>query len=251
MQSALRLGAVLLALVWLPGCSIDNVSSNDVKPGVIYQIYSITHDAETASTHAYARFRVGGATGTNVILTANAAVTCDHLPLRQTNFFGVCYGQALQGFEGDHEFVYRDADGKTYRNAVHLEGLDFDAATPARLRRSQNHTVAFAGPPLRAGEMVVLNVLQTPTNGAAQPPAEADPAADPTKKGRFSASGQTRTVGATAVELTAAELRSLRDGPAMLQWTRVYNGSLAEATPTGGAITGSYVSTRRPVTLEK
>jgi hypothetical protein len=251
MKAVPRLIAVFLALAWLTGCSTDNVKSSDVKTRAIYQTYAITHHAETAATHAHARFRVGQ-TGTNVILTDNSSVTCDRLPLQEGNFFGTCYGQSLKAFQGEHVFVFTDSSGKTFRNAVSLERADFDAGTPAKLSRGTSHTLAFAGPPLRAGETVVLNVLQMPEPAAAKQPAEADPVADPKKKAdKFSASGQTSLVGATGVELTALELQSLRDGPATLQWTRAFQGGLAEATPAGGAISGTYVSTRRPVVLEK
>ena len=67
------------------GCfqSADNVDSRHIDPEAVYQLYAVTHHAEADGAILFARFRVGGAGGTNLDLTPPAVVTAEtHRPVR-------------------------------------------------------------------------------------------------------------------------------------------------------------------------
>ncbi len=242
---------LVAALAGLAGCSTQNVGVGHVKTDAIYQTYQVTYDAGADTSHAYARFRVGGGTGTNVDLAGRAAVTCNKQPLRE-GLFGVLgryYEQTTQGFAGDYEFVFTDAEGKTFVNAVRAERIGFDAQTPATLSRGRAHTLTFDGPPVRAGDTVALHIEQVAGPGAGKNAAAQDPFGGPAAPGLVQVLA--KAAGATTVELRREDLAALRDGPARVRWARTTDPGLQAPTPAGGGIAASYLSAYRAVTLEK
>lgn len=115
--------------------SVDTVNSNTVESAQVYQQYFIT--ATRGQSSVAATFRVGGATGTTVELSQPGKVTYNGAPLDKSapsNFIGTDYRvkgtdyrKSTDNYQANHEFLYTDAGGKTYRNSIALPPLEIGA----------------------------------------------------------------------------------------------------------------------------
>lgn len=96
----------------LTGCSIDTVSSTDVKTTTIHQRYSVEFSESEQKTVATAQFRVGGSTGTTLDLRNPAMVKAFNESMNQIWSWGTAYSTSESGFFPKVEFTYVNADGK-------------------------------------------------------------------------------------------------------------------------------------------
>jgi hypothetical protein len=235
----------LLLTLSAVGCfkSADNVDSKHIDPEAVYQLYAVTHHAEADGAILFARFRVGGSGGTNLELTPPAGVTGDGEPLAPKSGVilsdtlpGRYYQRDARGFRNDHQFVF-EMGGKTFRNTTRLERADFAPDQPAEFARGRDHTVTFAGPPLRAGEVAVL-VLEV-TRGAAG-------------EGKSGSVASTAThEGATGVTLTAAQLAELPSDRGQMMWRRTWKHALQQGSKAGGEVEVTYHSKALAFTVAK
>lgn len=258
MGNGKRILAALLVGAGVSGCSTQNVEVGNVKSAAIYQIYRATYDADQDTTVVYARFRVGGWTGTNVDLAGRGSVACNDRLLHDGVLFGALgkyYEGSVPGFPGRYEFVFTDPEGKKFKSAVQLERIGVAAATPERLSRGRDHTLRFDGPPLKPGETITLEIDQRPAGGGPNPTPN-DPFADPRPPdggpGKLPlVRVTTKTAGATELVVRRDDLAAVKNGPARLQWVRIADASPQAAFPAGGSITATYLSKKRNVTLEE
>lgn len=132
--------------------SVETVSSNTVQSSQIYQIYSV--EASKTRTEIVAAFRIGGATGTTLELTAPANVLYNNQPmpvsapsnLIGTNYRmkGTDYRTFLNDFQSSHEFSYTDADGKTYVNSISLASVEISAKAAIDLETEKPTTIPLS-----------------------------------------------------------------------------------------------------------
>lgn len=132
--------------------SVETVSSNTVQASQIYQIYNI--ETSKAKTEIVAAFRIGGATGTTLELTAPANVFYNNQPLPVsapgnligTNYKmkGTDYRTFLDNFQSSHEFSYTDADGKTYVNSISLAPVEISAKGAINLEMENPTTIPLS-----------------------------------------------------------------------------------------------------------
>jgi hypothetical protein len=238
----------LLLAMLVGGCfqSADNVDSKHIDPEAVYQMYAVTHHAEADGAILFARFRVGGAGGTNVELTPPAAVTGNGEPLAPKSGVilsdtlpGRYYQRDVRGFRNDHEFAF-EMGGKTFRNTARLERADFAPDQPTEFARGKDSTLAFAGPPLRAGEVVSLVLTTTPVAGERLEP-----------KKPLSAVATATHEGATAVTLPSAQLTELSADHGKMMWRRTCKNALQQGSKAGGEVEATYHSKPLAFTLVK
>ena len=224
------------------GGSVHKVDVAAVKSETIHQSYAVEYDAATNTTAVAGHLRVGGSSGTNVVLSGLALIECNGQPLIRGGPNGF-YQRSVPGFAGDYRFVFTDAAGAAVVNTVRLAPIDFDPATPDRLTRATVFDARFVGPPLGAGEEARLEVDRAePRDGQPAPPADL-----PGRSWRPLATAQ--AVGATGVTLGRADLAALANGPAQVRWVRTVEAGLQAAFPPGGRLGGTYRSAARELVV--
>jgi hypothetical protein len=245
----LRTGLSLCCFALLLGCkSRDNVGSENVNPDVIYQIYEVRYDAQTDTNWYFARFRVGGGSGTNLVLNPPSSVSANGQAMTQgegtflTALGGVLpgayYHARKPGFVPSHEFEYRTANGAVLKNAISINPIAFPNEMPNTISRSKSFSVRFNGPPLRGSEKVTLDLTTTAPPG------------DTRKNPVYVLHATTRTINETEVTLPADQLSLLLDGPGTLRLSRTLEQTpTATAAKAGGEISSIYQTKTVPVTL--
>ena len=93
--------------------------SNDVNQDKIWSEYKLYYDQNDDKTHAIARFRFGGATGTLLELTdsTNASVTYNGTVMPYNAWWGAHHLE-FAGNITTGNFVYTNTEGTTYSNSV-------------------------------------------------------------------------------------------------------------------------------------
>lgn len=132
--------------------SVETVSSNVVQASQIYRIYTV--ETSKTKTEIVAAFRIGGATGTTLELTAPANISYNRqsLPVSApsnligTNYKmkGTDYRTFFDKFQSSHEFSYTDADGKTYVNSISLAPVEISAKGAIRLESEKPTTISLS-----------------------------------------------------------------------------------------------------------
>lgn len=175
-----------------------------------------------------------GAGGTNLILTPPSSVTADGQPMTEQNgavlsdtLPGRSYAHTTAGFQQQTEVKFITRTGKIHTNTLRLEKADFAADQPAQWNRARGVTVTFVGPPLTAGETVLLSLTSDAT---------------PTDRQQVNATAHSTKVGATSVTLTTSDLAPLPNGSGTATLTRTRTAALQQGTPTGGELVSNYFS---------
>lgn len=229
------------------GCmkSCDNVESKYVDSQGMHQSYAATYYADSDSVQLFARLRVGGESGTNVVLNPPMEIRGDGQPLAAKDgslldgtLPGKCYERTVRGFHQDHEFAFTGTGGKTYENRTRIERADFTPEQPTAIRRSADFTVRFVGPPLRAGENVQLH-LDAEGEGTANPP-----------EGKTASVRATSSrAGADTVTLSAGELNRLVGARGRMRLQRTWQQPLQQGGEPGGTVEATYYSKSLAVRL--
>lgn len=250
MSRRLRRGLPLLVLTLATvGCmkSCDNVESRHVDSQAMHQSYAATYTAEGDSVQLFARLRVGGPAGTNVVLSPPNEITGDGQPLAAKDGMlvagtlpGKYYERSVGGFRQDHEFVFTGTGGKQYRNGTRIERADFTPDQPTVLRRSADHTIRFVGPPLRAGESVHLQVS-----------AEGEGMANPPEGKTTTVTATSSRAGADSVTLSAGDLDRLVGERGRMHFQRTWVQPLQQGGEPGGEVEATYHSKWLAVQLPK
>ncbi len=137
------------------GCnqgSVETISSNTVMTSQIYQIYDV--EGSRSETSSVAIFRVGGATGTTLELTAPGKVLYNsaEMPMSApsnligTNYRmkGTDYRMSGKEYRAKHDFSFTDNDGKTYLNSINLSPLEFVSKTAFTFENTQPTTIPLS-----------------------------------------------------------------------------------------------------------
>lgn len=242
MERTLRRRSLPLLVLTLTavGCmkSCDNVESKHVDSQAMHQSYVATYSAEGDSVQLFARLRVGGPTGTNVILSPPSEISGDGQPLAAKDGMlvagtlpGRYYERTVGGFQQDHEFVFTGTGGRQYRNGTRIERADFTPDQPTTLRRTTSHTIRFGGPPLRAGEVVHLRV-----------DAEGEGTANPPEGKSITVTASSSRAGADTVTLSASDLSRLVGTRGRMQLQRTWSQPLQQGGEPGGTVEATYFS---------
>ena len=144
-----KLALLAAATIFIASCqyaSVDTVNSNNVQSSTVYQDYRI--EADRSQTQVAATFRVGGSTGTTIEMSepgkilhnGNDLSLSAPANLLGTNYKtkGTDYRAGLKGYQPNHEFVFTDKSGATYKNSLSLAPLEIAAGkSDLVLRRAQ------------------------------------------------------------------------------------------------------------------
>lgn len=137
---------ILLILTLIAaGCySIETVESTTVSSNDVYQSYSI----KTAKnrTSVYVVFRVGTESGATIDLDAPSKIEYNGALLPEiapTGWKGTTYEESTNKFIGNHQFIYTDSNGKTFRNEINFVPLEFSGSS-FRVNRQSNTLIPLS-----------------------------------------------------------------------------------------------------------
>lgn len=132
--------------------SVDTIASNTVMSSQVYQVYSV--EASRSNSQIVATFRVGGATGTTLELTAPGKIFYNTAELAKsdpsnligTNYRmkGTDYRLSSKSYQTKHEFSFTDNDGKTYVNSISLAPIEIVSTAPFSLQTVQLTTIPLS-----------------------------------------------------------------------------------------------------------
>lgn len=229
MKNFILFSTVISVLVLASCASTDTANSDTVKQSEIYQSYSISYDAGDQELYASTSFRFGGSTGTTLNLVSPSKITFDGEEMARDNniFSGTFYNISKQvQFIGQYEFVFTDADNKTYTNKATFAAIEI-SEYPNQADKSTGLMVKWTTP-VKNNERVYLYIEDGKNN---------------------SGYSSTEMVGATSLELSAENLKALVSGNVNIYLTRELNSSLAEATHLGGNLYLKYISKKTGINL--
>ncbi len=203
--------------------SCNKEDSNDVNQDKIWTEYSLYYNQNDDVTHAVARFRFGGPTGTLLELTdsTNANVTFNGSNMPYSLAWS---GHHLQ-FAGNittGTFKYTNTDGNVFSNSV-PSGVNNTASFPSSfdtIVKSSANTFTWVGPPLGQNESLGLFV-GTWTWG---------------KDALFF----TNANGATNLVMGVNSKSNLSLGQATVYLNRTYKETNIDGTSKGGSISYTY-----------
>lgn len=138
----------------LTSCAKED--SNDVNQAKIWSEYELFYNQNDDKTHAIARFRFGGATGTLLELTdsTGASVTFNGQTMPYDNWWAAHHLE-FSGNVTSGTFVYTNTEGTAYTNVVPTGGesvafpIGFDTIV-----KSQAETFTWAGTALAANQHI-------------------------------------------------------------------------------------------------
>ena len=130
--------AILLFLtIASSGCySIETVESTKISSADVYQSYDIRANKDRTSVSA--TFRVGSKSGATIDLDAPSKIEYSGKPMTEiapSGWKGTTYEESIKKFVGQHQFIYTDGAGKTFRNDVSFAPLEF-SEKPVQVSRS-------------------------------------------------------------------------------------------------------------------
>jgi hypothetical protein len=125
MKKYFPLSFLIIAL--LGGCySTETVESTKIPANDVYQDYKIT--ARKDRTSVTATFRVVDYSGATIDLDAPSKIEHNGKMMAEISpgaWKGTTYEDETHGLVAAHQFVYTDANGKTFSNDVALDALEF------------------------------------------------------------------------------------------------------------------------------
>lgn len=216
-MKVLRFSAIIVVTASLFFQSCTKEDSSTVDQDRIYTDYEVFYNSNTDKTTVLAKFRFGGATGTNLELIAPAEVRFNGT-LLPYNVVLRGHFREFAGLVDSGQFVYQNADGTLFTNDLPA----FDAiAFPAEfdtIFKSRANTLTWVGTPL-ADEQRVNLFIGTWTWG---------------QDALYSESA----LGAEEMVLGTARLQALAEVNSTCYLDRITETALAEQTAVGGLIRG-------------
>jgi hypothetical protein len=239
-----------IALGFLGACgSVDTISDRDLTPEAaegtrpdgmdskIYGSYRVTVDGDSQSYEAHVTLRVGGSTGTGVMLTEPNRIELDGAPMwlddtssRSVRVYPSSYWLRKPSAGSGSIAVFKWFQGsKVFTNSLKLAGsvassLPHDFSVP----RDRDLVIPFTGPALQAGERVVVQIS---TESRASPVG-----GEPVSPGYW------RQVVVTGQEarMTAAQVNAFVPGTATLYISRELDSSVTQGHGAGGRMQSVY-----------
>lgn len=220
---------LLFLTVIASGCySIETVESTAVSSNDVYQYYSVR--ANKNRTSVYAIFRVGTKSGATIDLDAPSKIEHNGqlMPeIAPTGWKGTTYEEAANKFIGNHQFIYTDATGKTFRNEINFAPLEFTVDS-FKVSRQGNTLIPLSRTVDKNEEVSAYvsgrtkpNKTNSTVDSSTTVPVRLDPA-------RF------------AILIEPNDLRNFLDGKASIGLRVERTESLAQNGGQGGEISFSY-----------
>lgn len=223
--------SLLVSSILFYSCTSNEIAGSDaVDPSSIYFDYQVSGAEEEPDATVMLQYRFGGRNGTTLLLENPSEVRLDGQLLRvdSSKLTGAFYEirVPLVSFAGKHNIVFKDKNGKEYKEEFDFQPLSFKADIPATLQRA-NLQLEIEG----AGKEEYMRILLTDTSRLSDGINRAD------------------TVRNGIIFLSKAEMDRLSKGPVHLQIIREYERDVRAGTPEGGRIAVSF-DLRREFTLE-
>ena len=220
---------LLLGTGLLLSYSCAKEDSNDVNQDKIWTQYELFYNQNEDKTHAIARFRFGGATGTLLELTdsTGASVTFNGAVMPYAPLWGAHHLE-FAGNVTTGTFVYTNTASTTYTNSIPTGAQTFSfSAGFDTIQKSQAQTLAWVGNALAANESVSVFVGSWTWGEDALFYTDAD--------------------GATQVIMAVNQMSNLAEGQATVYMDRALTGTLSQGTSEGGLIQYKYRPTNATV----
>jgi len=218
--------AIIGAGLLLGSCAKED--SSDVNQQKIWTSYEVFYNQNEDKTHAIARFRFGGATGTLLELTdsTSANVTYNGAEMPYNNFWG---GHHLEfaGLQPGGSFVYTNNDGDVYTNTAPSGDVIAYEAGFDTITKGTAQTFTWDGPALLANQKVAVFVGSWTWGEDALFYTEAD--------------------NATSFVMGVTQMQNLALGTSTVYMDRSTEVALSEGTPEGGNISYKYRCTNATV----
>jgi len=220
MKYFIRIFLPLLALgLAVVACQRDE--SVNVNQDSIWAEYRLVYDAAEDKTYARATFRFGGAGGTLLELSDGAEVSFEGEALSYRRALAY-YQREYAGLVNGGEFSYLDLDGNTYVNSVDASPAIAIPASLDTIPKGAAYALTWEGPPLAAGESVIVTL-----NGQIEADAKI-----------FT----TEDVGATEIILDQDKLDEVGSGTVRITIERFKAQNLQDGTGEGGTVYSRYLS---------
>lgn len=214
----------------LTGCSIDVVSSGNVKAEAIYQDYSASYSEDTQTTSFWGTFRVGGSTGTTVALDGRSSLVVNGVMARPNSILGQHYELTVgQGFVPNVTAVWTDPNGAVYSNTLQIKTVSYAQPPQTMAPLANSYTLFVSAPGLDATETISGRITQDPSGTALSD--SFNPASG-------------------ALTFSSTTMATLHPGPAKLTVIRYKSSSLINANTTGGYGSTSYSVRTVIITLQ-
>jgi hypothetical protein len=145
--------SLFAATTFIQSCA--NEDSTNVNQDRIYAEYELYYDANTDKTYASAIFRFGHASGTQLELIAPSQVTFngDIIPFDATFSY---YRKEYAGKITSGTFVFNDADGNSFTNAVSTDRTIAFPANMDTIHNANSYTLTWVGDSIVQNERVDL-----------------------------------------------------------------------------------------------
>ena len=189
----------------------------------IYQSLEVAYDADSISTNSAAQFSEGGPDGNPLDMTGRCNVKHNGVTLSQSSDGEgrktLAYWTESESLVSGHDFVFTNADGKTFENSVDSIPITEFKSVPATISKSADLTVEWTGPAVQSADKVCIEILA----GA--------PVFDDIIQVAC-----TGTPGATTVTMKSAQISKFTTGePATLQFYRELFVPMKQTTAAGGS----------------
>lgn len=227
--------SILSIIILVVSCSSGEIgNSKDVNPQTIYMAYSVTYTEGEENVECLAQFRFAGEDGTTLVLNNPSSVMLDNKPIVVDSnetapgaYYVIKMNPAV--FAGTHDWVYKDAQGKTYKETFKFTPFKLAEAIPQTISANENLLIKFSG--LEEGTNIYCNISDTgvSTNDIAE----------------------TLVVKDNSISIPASLLNTLDAGPVIISISDTYKNSLKESTPEGGVINYYYGLKTMDATLVK
>jgi hypothetical protein len=197
-------------------------SSEDVNQDRIYAVYELTYDGNRDVTVAKSWYKFGNNLGTQLELSSGSTVSCNGSTMVKkvesvTNI--VWYEHEFAGLVETGEFIWVDADGKSYTNSITLVDIAFPASVDP-MSRNTSHTLVWAGGPVADDQEVWVSLFRL-------------------KNAALAIYSQT-AAGSADIILDRAKLITIDPGEINMSMERKVIHELSQATSAGGKIVGRY-----------
>lgn len=156
----IKSSTAILGALLLNSCTSNEIgNSRDVAPDAVYQQYYISYKEGEEKVQLNAQFRFGGANGTTLVLNKPSSVQLDGRPVAvdSNGLSGAFYqsAAAVTGFEGKHQYIFTDINGKKYENGFEYQPFKL-AQVPGSTSKKEPLSIVFDGSTLRDGDEITI-----------------------------------------------------------------------------------------------
>jgi len=212
------------------GCTSE--PSSAVDQDRIHTTYWTLYAEDQDVTYARAQFRLGGPTGTTLMLSDGARVTFLDRSLGFSELLDWQEVQVVGAPSPGDAFVYTDVDANVFINPMPApEPVGIPGNAPDRLLQSGAHAIPWAGAPLADDELMEMVIARE---------------SNQLNFVRIDA----RSPGSTEVVVPAGRLERLQPGAAVLVFRRHRDLPLEEGTSAAGKRTVTWQSPEHLLVLE-